>query len=150
MIAGPRMTTKIDGKMQNTSGNSIFTGSLLRLRLRPQPPPDAHLVGLGPQQPGDRHAEGVGLQHGEDERPQLGHVAALVHRAQRFGARRAEAGLPQHAPELVGERTGHRDRRALERLLEAEAGLDRDHEQVEDVGELHRDVVLAFLDLPDR
>ena len=27
IIAGPRMTTKIEGKMQNTSGNSIFTGA---------------------------------------------------------------------------------------------------------------------------
>ena len=38
-------------------------------------------------------------------------------------------------------------RRAVERLLEAEAGLDRDDEQVEDVGQLARDLVLALLDL---
>ncbi len=27
IIAGPRMTTKIDGKMQNTRGKSILTGA---------------------------------------------------------------------------------------------------------------------------
>ena len=48
----------------------------------------------------------------------------------------AGADLAEHAGELVGERAGHRGDRAVERLLEAEAGLDADDEQVEDVGQL--------------
>ena len=61
---------------------------------------------------------------------------ALVHRAERLGARRTDADLLEHAAELVRQRAGHRGRRALERLLEPEAGLHRDHEQVEDIGKL--------------
>ena len=82
------------------------------------------------------------------KRAQLGHVAALVHRAQRVGPGRTDADLVQHAAELVGQRAGHRGAGAVERLLEAEAGLDRDHEQVEDVGQLARDLLLPVLDLP--
>ena len=68
IIAGPRMTTKIDGKMQNTRGNSILTGAFCACSCAQQATLDAHLVGLRAQEPGDRHTEGVGLQHGEDER----------------------------------------------------------------------------------
>ena len=42
--------------------------------------------------------------------------------------------------------TGHRGDGAVERLLEAETGLDADGEQVEDVGELLLELVLALLD----
>ena len=44
--------------------------------------------------------------------------------------------LAEHPGELVGERAGHGGDGAVERLLEAEAGLDADDEQVEDVGQL--------------
>ena len=47
--------------------------------------------------------------------------------------------LAEHAGELVGQRPGHRGDGAVERLLEAEAGLDADDEQVEHVGQLHAD-----------
>ena len=53
---------------------------------------------------------------------------------------------PSIRHELVGERTGHGGDRAVERLLEAEAGLDADHEQVEDVGQLDLDLVLPLVD----
>ena len=67
--------------------------------------------------------------------------------AQRVGTGRTDADLVQHAPELVRQRARHRDRRAVEGLLETEAGFHRDHEQVEDVGELARDLLLAIVDL---
>ena len=43
---------------------------------------------------------------------------------------------------------GHGGDRAVERLLEAETGLDADHEQVHDVGQLRADGVLPLLHLP--
>ena len=39
---------------------------------------------------------------------------------------------------------GHRVSRAVERLLEAETGLDADHEEVEHVGELPADLPLTI------
>ena len=108
---------------------------------------DAHLVGLGPQHPADRHAEGVGLEDGEHERPELGDVGAGVEGAHGVGPAGAGPHLAEHAGELVGERPGHGGDGAVERLLEAEAGLDADDEQVEDVGQLGADLVLPLLDL---
>ena len=105
-----------------------------------------HLVGLAAQQPRDRDTERVGLQHREDERPQLGNVGSLLHRAECFGARRPDPRLAQHPAELVGKWTRDRSGRALHCLFETEAGLDRDHEQVEDVRKLDGDVVLALFD----
>ena len=116
---------------------------LLRELLRGEPATDAHLVGLRAQDAGDRHTERVGLQHREDERTQLGDLGALVEGAQRVGAARADPGLLQHAAELLRQRARHRSRRAVDGLLETETGFDRDHEQVEDVGQPPRDLLLA-------
>ena len=95
------------------------------------------------QDAGDRHTERVGLQHREDERAEVVDLGALVEGAQRVGAARAHAGLLQHAARLFRQRPGHRGRGALERLLETEAGLDRDHEQVERVGQAALDLLAA-------
>ena len=148
IIAGPRMTTKIDGKMQNTSGNSIFTGAFCAFSCAAR----RRLM---------RISSACARRSREIDTPkvsacsiarmnaaQLGHVACARPCARSASARvRTDADLVQHAPELVGQRAGHRGAGAVERLLEAEAGLDRDHEQVEDVGQLARDLLLALLDL---
>ena len=138
MIAGPRMTTKIDGKMQNTSGNSILTGAFCAFSCA------ARRRRMRISSACERSSREIDTPNvsawsmARMNAAQLGHVAALGHRAQRVGTGRTDADLVQHAPELVGQRAGHRGARAVERLLEAEAGLDRDHEQVEDVGQLAR------------
>src|SRR6185437_5236382 len=116
------------GEDAEHEGEQHLDRRLLRLLLGHEATLDAHLVGLRSQEPGDGHTEGVGLQHGEDEAPQLGHVTAVRHGAQRVGPGRTDADLVQHPAELVGERAGHRGAGAVERLLEAEAGLDRDDE----------------------
>ena len=107
---------------------------------------DAHLVGLGAQHAADRHAERVGLEDGEHERADLGDVGPGLQGSHGVGPRRAGSHLAEHAAELVGQRARHRGDRAVERLLEAEAGLDADREQVEDVGQLVAQLVLALLD----
>ena len=134
--------------MQNTIGISIFTGRLLRPLLGELAALDPHLVGLGPQHPADRHAEGVGLEDGQHEGPDLRHVGAGIEGSHGVGPAGTGAHLAEHPGELLGEGPGHGGDRAVERLLEAETGLDADHEEVQDVGQLRADRVLPLLHLP--
>ena len=72
---------------------------------------------------------------------------------QRFGARLAGAQLEVDQPQLVaqvGMREGELVADALNRLIEAEAGFDADHEQVERVGQAQADPVLPPLGHPRR
>ena len=139
MTAGPITTTNSAGKMQNTIGMSIFTGAFWACSWASCRRLMRISSAWARSTAADRDAEGVGLEDGEHERPHLGHVDALVERPHGVGAAGAGPDLAQHAGELVGQRAGHRRDRAVERLLEAEAGLDRDGEQVEDVGQLDPD-----------
>ena len=104
IIAGPRMTTKIDGKMQNTSGNSILTGAFcafscaMRRRLM-------RISSACERRSREIDTPKVSAcSMARMKRPQLGHVGALGHGPQRVGPGRADAGLVQHAAELVGQR----------------------------------------------
>ena len=71
--------------------------------------------------------------------------------AQRFGSRLAGAQLQVDQPQLVGQLgIGELELAAdaLQRLVEAEAGLDADDEEVEHVGERQADAVGAALGHP--
>ena len=62
-------------------------------------------------------------------------------------ARDAPAHFAEHPAELLGQGAGHRSDRPVERLLEAETGLDADDQQVQHVGQGDPDRHLPLLDL---
>ena len=62
-IAGPTTTSIVAGRMHTTTGNTIFTGRLLRLLLGVLAASHAHLAGLAPEDGADADAEHVGLDH---------------------------------------------------------------------------------------
>ena len=153
MAAGPIVTTQIAGKMQNTSGNTIFTpvfaaASSARCRrfVRTR-------LGVHAQRLRDARAELVGLHQHRDERDDVVHAGALGEVVQRFDARLAGAQLEVDQPQLVGQiRVREREllADALNRLIETEPRFDADHEQVERVGQPEPDAVLPPLGQPRR
>ena len=136
IAAGPMITMNSAGRMQKISGKRIFTGTFCAISSARWRALDPHLRGLDAQHVGDRDAERVGLHHRGDEAAQLGHVGALAEGAHRVGAARADLHLLQHAEELLGERARRVAGDLGERGVEAQAGLDRDRQQVERVGQL--------------
>src|SRR3989441_612188 len=90
-----------------------------------------------------RHTELVGLNDRGDEALQLLYIDALADPPQRFLTGLADALLASGAFELVAQGSLHLLGYLHESGIEAEAGLDRDREQVERVGELFEDRVAA-------
>ena len=147
MTAGPITTTNSAGKMQNTIGISIFTGAfwarswaswrrLMRISsawARSTRPIDTPKVSAWRMASTNERSSGT--------------LVRCVDGPHGVGPAGTGPDLAQHAGELVGQRAGHGGDGAVERLLEAETGLDADGEQVEHVGQLDPDLVLALLDL---
>ena len=97
---------------------------------------DPELVRLDLQDLGDRHAELLGLDDGADEVAHRLGVRAGRDVAQRVATGATHADLGQRLAELVDERPFHLLDDLGERGVEAEAGLDRDRQQVERVRQL--------------
>ena len=97
---------------------------------------DAQLLRLDLQHLGDRHAELLGLDDGADEVAHRLGVRPGYHVAQRLASRATHADLGERLPELVDQRALHLLDDLGQRGVEAEAGLDRDGQQVERVGQL--------------
>ena len=76
----------------------------------------------------------------------LGHVEALGEVLERLDAALADAHLVQHDRELLEQRALAALGDARQRAVEAEAGLDRDAQQVEHLGQLDQHVRAARLD----
>ena len=113
----------------------------------------AQRLGVHAQRLRDAGAELVGLNQHRDERRDIVDAGAVGEIAQRVGARLAGAQLEVDQPQLVGqilvrERQLFAD--ALQRLVEAEARFDADHEQVERVGQRQPDPMLPLLGHPRR
>ena len=103
----------------------------------------ARVGGLHAQDPAERDAELVGLDHRAHEGGDLRRRHALGQLLQRVVARLADADLAERERELVDERALHVLGQLRERAVEAEAGLDRDREQVERVRQLRADGLAA-------
>ena len=109
---------------------------------------DAQLLGLDLEDARDRDAELLGLDDRADEARERGHLHARDHLAQGVAPGLADADLRERAPELVGERPVRLLDDLAERGVEAEAGLDRDRQQVERVRDRQEDRLLALPDPP--
>ena len=146
MMAGPRMTTNSDGKMQPTSGKSILIGAFAacssarwRRSIRSCSDwtwstfeietPSCSAWMIAPM----KFVSGCDLGARDDV-------------AQRLAPRLADADLGEGAPELVDERALHLLDDLAQRGVEAEAGADGDREQVEGVRDLEQDRLLAPAD----
>ena len=138
----------IEGKMQPTSGNSILMGALAaissaRWRRSMRSCSDWIWSTLLIDD-----AELLGLDDRADEVGQRGHVGAADHVAERVPAGLADADLGERAAELVGERALRLLDDLAQRGVEAEAGPDRDGQQVEGVRDGQQDGLAALLDAP--
>src|SRR5207302_4871616 len=102
--------------------------------------PLAHLEGEAAQDLPDRDAEPLALHHCPYERTDRRSGAAIEHVRERLKRRQAHALLLERDPELVAERPLHPLAGDLERGGEAEARLDGDDEQVDQL----RHVVVDF------
>ena len=143
MIAGPRMTTNSDGKMQPTSGNSILIGALAaissaRWRRSMRSCSDWTWSTLLIETPSCSAwmIAPMKLVSGDDLGPR-------DDVAQRVAACLAHPDLGERAPELVGERADHLLDHLAERGVEAEPGPDADRQEVERIRDLEEDRLLA-------
>ena len=146
IMAGPRMTMNIEGKMQPTSGKSILMGALAaissarwRRSMRSCSDWTSRTLAMAtPSCSAWMMAPMKLVRAGTLVRP------TISLRASRRGL--ADPDLGQRSAELVGQRAlGLLDDLA-QRGIEAEAGLDRDGEQVEHVRDGQQDGLLARLD----
>ena len=146
--AGPRMTTNRAGKIMKTSGKSILIGAFCaccsaaaRRRFRIS---IARLRRIC----ADRDAEQLALHHRARERLDRRSRAAADHVLERLDRREAHPLLLEHDPQLVAERSLHPLAGELERGAEAESRLDRDDEQVDQLGHAAIDPVQPGLGTP--
>ena len=121
---GPMMTTHSAGKMKIASGKISFSWSCAAFSSARCRRSDAHLLGLHRQHLGHADTELLRLQDRADEVVQVGHLCPQHHVLQRVAARATDPHLGQHARELGRQRVVAFFDQALNRRVEAEAGLD--------------------------
>ena len=151
MIAGPTITTNIAGSTNSTSGKRILivvlcaaSSARKRRRVRKR-------VGAGVQRRCDLRAELFALDQRRGERLDVLDRGALGQIAQRLTERGTRRNFRGHQRQLAANfllltlAFGADD---LDRLEQSQARFDADDQQVEDVGKLPRDRVLALAGAP--
>ena len=143
-IAGASRTTKMRREDQPDEREEDLDRRLLRPLLGGRPPALAHLHGEVAHDLADRDAERLALADRAHERA---HAVACPTRSSMFASdlvgRQAHGLLLHRQAQLVAERAAEALGRDLHRAGEAEAGLDRDHEQVHELGQLVVDPLQA-------
>src|SRR6266581_1789369 len=124
-----------------------FQRSLRGLLFRPLTAAAPHLFRLDAEYFRDTDTELFRLDQRLDEGVQLLDAGAAAHVIERLQARPAEPDLVEHLRELVGERVLELFREPPDGGVEAEAGLDRDGQQVERVRQRQTQLFLPSLDL---
>ena len=148
--AGPRTTTNSAGRMQNTSGKTIFTGIFIACSSARARRLSRSSSACTAQRVGEREAVAVGLADGEDDVAEVGDVGAVEQPVERLVARQADLHVLHHPAELLGEDpVPARAARAMA-LSNPRPGLDADGDLVDHVGQLQLDAGLPLAGRPRR
>ena len=149
IAAGPIVTTQIAGKMQNTSGNTIFTpvfaaASSARCRRLVRSVSECTRSDCATLVPNLSVCTSIATS--DDDVVDAGAVGrgCAAPRTRALPARSSRL-ISRSSSAQIGVREGQLLADALNRLVEAEAGLDADDQQVERVGQAETDAVLPAL-----
>jgi len=141
MAAGPTRTTKMPGKIKSTSGKISCT-AVLAAFPRPIGAAGCASSRSASAAPGHARSEAVGLNEDRRQGPQIGHAGPRAQFVEHFNSRAAHLQLEVGDHKLLGQNAiglAHLFGHLAHRLVEAQAGLDADHHQVQGVGQGQED-----------
>ena len=136
------------GKMRKTSGNSILIGAFCAISSAAALRRFRISSAIVPHDVAHRDAERLALDDRAREERDAARVGALLEVHERLVDGQAHVLLLQRQPQLLAERAADPVGCRPHCRREAEAGLDRDDEEVDQLGQLVLDLVVALPDPP--